>query len=134
MCQVEIWIPFCAADPALEKSDPLRFQQQYEVADMVLGEDAADLGKSAHGWPFLKHCSACGFKRAWCGFRASDWFVMQLILGLFAGGLEVEQRFLRNMSTCNCGKLVALEQLLLLWNRKPDNKVGTSLNRLTRTA
>jgi hypothetical protein len=37
------------------------------------------------------------------------------------------------MSTSNCGKLVVLEQLLLLWNRKPDNKVSTSLNWLTRT-
>lgn len=53
---------------------------------------------------------------------------------LLEGGLEVEQRFLRNMSTSSCGKLAALEQLLLLWNRKPDNKVSSSCSQLTWTA
>lgn len=35
----------------------------------------------------------------------------------------MDQRFLRNMSTASCGKLAALEQLLLLWSTKGDNKV-----------
>jgi hypothetical protein len=49
--------------------------------------------------------------------------LMCFSLILHTGGLESDHRFLRNMSTANCGKLAALEQLLLLWNRKPDNKV-----------
>ena len=34
------------------------------------------------------------------------------------------------MSTSNCGKLSVLEQLLLLWNRKPDSKVSSSCIKL----
>jgi hypothetical protein len=53
----------------MEKSDPYLFQRQYEVADMVLGEDAEALGKAAHGWPYSDASSACGFDRPWRGFR-----------------------------------------------------------------
>ena len=49
ICQVDTRTSCCAADPALAKSDPVKYQGQYEVAAMVLGEDAADLGKSAEG-------------------------------------------------------------------------------------
>lgn len=40
--------PLVAADPALAKSDPRKFQRQCEVAEMVLGEDATDLGTVTH--------------------------------------------------------------------------------------
>lgn len=42
------------------------------------------------------------------------------VLPIFAGGTDIDHRFLRNMSTANCGKLAALEHLLRLWSTKGD--------------